>query len=141
MTEELHIQCVEARFVGLPPAKQIERASGVSNVEVDGLILRCKVCGSFQPFLEALRGHEVIGLTSTVGAPPRRSLTGDAGQQACSGAAMTSNTRTARIAAALFISATVASLLSTAFLNPVLHSSDYLAAIFASQDPMPLSLS
>lgn len=47
---------------------------------------------------------------------------------------MTSNILTARIAAALFISATVASLLSTAFLNPVLHSSDYLAATFASQD-------
>jgi hypothetical protein len=47
---------------------------------------------------------------------------------------MTSSTRTARIAAVLFISATVASLLSTALLNPVLHSSDYLAATFASQD-------
>jgi hypothetical protein len=47
---------------------------------------------------------------------------------------MTSDTRMARIAAALFISATVAGLLSVALLNPVLHSSDYLAAIFASQD-------
>jgi hypothetical protein len=47
---------------------------------------------------------------------------------------MTSDTRTARIAAALFIAATVAGLLSTALLNPVLHSPDYLAAIFASQD-------
>jgi hypothetical protein len=27
--------------------------------------LRCLVCGSFQPFLEALRGHEVVGLNST----------------------------------------------------------------------------
>jgi hypothetical protein len=47
---------------------------------------------------------------------------------------MKSNTRIARIAAALFISATAASLLSTAFLNPVLHSSDYLATTFAHQD-------
>ncbi len=47
---------------------------------------------------------------------------------------MTSDTRTARIAAVLFISATAASLLSTALLNPVLHSPDYLAATFASQD-------
>jgi hypothetical protein len=47
---------------------------------------------------------------------------------------MTSDTRTARIAAMLFISATVAGLLSTALLNPVLHSPDYLAATFASQD-------
>lgn len=41
---------------------QIEGASGVSEVEIDGPILRCLVCGSFQPFLEALRGHEVISL-------------------------------------------------------------------------------
>jgi hypothetical protein len=65
MREELPTQRVEARFVGIPPADQIRRASGVSDVEVDGPILRCLVCGSFQPFLEALRGHEVISLTST----------------------------------------------------------------------------
>jgi hypothetical protein len=47
---------------------------------------------------------------------------------------MISDTHTARTAAVLFISATVASLLGTALLNPVLHSPDYLAAIFASQD-------
>jgi len=34
-------------------------------VEVEGLILRCLVRGSFQPFLEALRGYEVDGLNST----------------------------------------------------------------------------
>jgi hypothetical protein len=34
-------------------------------VEADGAVLRCLVCGSFQPFLEALRGHEVIGFEST----------------------------------------------------------------------------
>jgi hypothetical protein len=34
-------------------------------VEVDGATLRCLVLGSFQPFLEALRGYEVISLTST----------------------------------------------------------------------------
>jgi hypothetical protein len=33
-------------------------------VEIDGQVLRCTVCGSFQPFLEALRGHEVINLKS-----------------------------------------------------------------------------
>jgi hypothetical protein len=65
MTEELAIQRVEVSFVGVPPAQRIERASGVSEVEIDGLILRCLVCGSFQPFLEALRGHEVISLKST----------------------------------------------------------------------------
>lgn len=51
--------------MGAAPARQVESASGVRDVEVDGSILRCLVCGSFQPFLEALRGHEVISLTST----------------------------------------------------------------------------
>ncbi len=64
VTEELLIQRVEVRFVGTPPALRIDRASGVSEVEVDGLTLRCVVSGSFQPFLEALRGYEVIGLSS-----------------------------------------------------------------------------
>ena len=43
---------------------QVERTSGVSEVEVHGRVLRCTVYGSFQPFLEALRGHEVINLRS-----------------------------------------------------------------------------
>jgi hypothetical protein len=65
MTEKVPMQRVEVRFVSAPPGQQIERASGVSEVRIDGAILRCLVCGSFQPFLEALRGHEVINLTST----------------------------------------------------------------------------
>ena len=64
MFEEPRIHRVEVSFVGTPPARQVERASGVSDVAVEGSILRCLVCGSFQPFLEALRGHEVVGLTS-----------------------------------------------------------------------------
>ncbi len=59
------VQKVEVTFVGAAPARQVERASGVSDVEVDGPSLRCLVHGSFQPFLEALRGHEVLSLTST----------------------------------------------------------------------------
>ena len=58
------MQRVEVSFVGTPPAQQIERASGVSEVVIDGSILRCLVCGSFQPFIEALRGHEVISFES-----------------------------------------------------------------------------
>ena len=58
------MQRVEVTFVGVPPARQVERALGVSEVEVDGRILRCTVYGSFQPFLEALRGHEVITMKS-----------------------------------------------------------------------------
>jgi hypothetical protein len=65
MTERLAAQWVEVSFVGSPPVQRVMRASGVSEVQVDGAVLRCKVCGSFQPFLEALRGHEVISLTST----------------------------------------------------------------------------
>jgi hypothetical protein len=65
MPEEPPIRRVEVTFVGAPPAQQMERASGVNKVEIDGPVLRCFVCGSFQPFLEALRGHEVINLTST----------------------------------------------------------------------------
>ena len=69
MTEELPSQRVEVTFVGKPPARQVARASGVTEVEVDGCQLRCLVCGSFQPFLEALRGYEVISLTSTLALP------------------------------------------------------------------------
>ena len=36
----------------------------IITVEVDGRRLSCLVRGSFQPFLEALRGSEVINLTS-----------------------------------------------------------------------------
>jgi hypothetical protein len=56
---------VEVSFVGRPPVGRIERASGVSEVDFDGQIVRCLVAGSFQPFLEALCGHEVITLQST----------------------------------------------------------------------------
>jgi hypothetical protein len=64
MAEELQVQRVEVTFVGAPPAHRVERAVGVSEVEVDGRVLRCTVYGSFQPFLEALRGHEVLSLRS-----------------------------------------------------------------------------
>lgn len=64
MAEQAPVQQVEVTFVGAPPVRQMQRASGVSEVEVDGPVLRCVVSGSFQPFLEALRGHEVIHLTS-----------------------------------------------------------------------------
>lgn len=47
---------------------------------------------------------------------------------------MASDRSTARFAGVLFITATVASLLSTSFLNPVLNSPDYLLKVFANQD-------
>jgi hypothetical protein len=64
MTDDPPLRHVEVRFAGAPPASQVTRAPGVSAVEVSGVTLRCLVCGSFQPFLEALRGHEVLALTS-----------------------------------------------------------------------------
>ena len=67
MAEELPVRRVEVSFVGAAPARQVARATGVSDVRTDGSTLRCVVCGSFQPFLEALRGHEVVGFDS---APP-----------------------------------------------------------------------
>ncbi len=64
--EEPRRRTVEVSFVCAPPVQQITRASGVSRVEiVDGRLLRCVVYGSFQPFLEALHGHEVISLKSS----------------------------------------------------------------------------
>jgi hypothetical protein len=70
MIEKHLVQQVEVSFNGTPPLRQIKRASGVSRVDVDGPIVRCLVTGSFQPFLEALRGHEVITLQSTPAAAP-----------------------------------------------------------------------
>ncbi len=65
MSEHVPVQRVEVTFVGPPPARQVERASGVSAVETEGSTLRCVVSGSFQPFLEALHGHEVLNLSSS----------------------------------------------------------------------------
>jgi hypothetical protein len=64
MEAEVSLQRVEVTFVGSPPVRQVERALGVSDVQVEGSVLRCTVYGSFQSFLEALRGHEVISLKS-----------------------------------------------------------------------------
>ena len=58
-------QRVEVTFVGTPPTRQIEQAQGVSDVHIEGHTVRCVIYGSFQPFLEALRGYEVVGLTAT----------------------------------------------------------------------------
>ena len=69
MPEELPVRRVEVRFTGPAPARQVQRASGVSEVEADGPVLRCLVRGSFQPFLEALRGYEVVSFSSTAPLP------------------------------------------------------------------------
>ncbi len=64
MAQELSNHRLAVTFVGPPPARHIARASGVTDVEVDGHQLRCLVCGSFQPLLEALQGYEVLYITS-----------------------------------------------------------------------------
>jgi len=64
MAQELSNHRVAVTFIGRPAARQVARASGVTDVAVDGHQLRCLVCGSFQPLLEALQGYEVINLTS-----------------------------------------------------------------------------
>jgi len=64
MTQPRLRQRVHVTFVGTPPARQLARASGVSEVKVNGRQLTCLVSGSFQSFLEALRGSEVVTLAS-----------------------------------------------------------------------------
>ena len=64
MADGLQVQRVDVTFIGAPPVREIERAPGVNEVEVDGSVVHCTVCGSFQPFLEALRGHEVVSFQS-----------------------------------------------------------------------------
>lgn len=64
MPEQLPVWRVEVSFAGTAPGQQVARAPGVSGVVVTGPVLRCLVCGSFQPFLEALRGYEVVGFGS-----------------------------------------------------------------------------
>jgi hypothetical protein len=62
MSAQHLVQRVEVTCLGTPPRRQIERAAGVSEVVIDGQVVRCLVTGSFQPFLEALCGYEVITL-------------------------------------------------------------------------------
>jgi hypothetical protein len=64
MTAEGSTHQVSISFVGAPPAGRVGRASGVSDLEIDGSVIHCLVTGSFQSFLEALHGHEVVTLQS-----------------------------------------------------------------------------
>ena len=70
MIAKYPVQRVEVRFAGIPPVRQIERASGVSEIDIDGPIVRCLVTGSFQPFPGVLRGHEVATRRSASAAGP-----------------------------------------------------------------------
>ncbi len=54
----------------------------IQTVEVDGHTLRCRVTGSFQPLLDAVRGYEVLTLLARLpGANPlSQSALGKEGQ-------------------------------------------------------------
>lgn len=71
---------VEIVFAGDPPARRLERASGVSEVQVNGSVVRCRVSGCFQPFLEALFGYEVMSLHSTPSPEAQTSSDSQGGQ-------------------------------------------------------------
>ena len=64
MFEDPATHAVEITFSGKPPTRRIGQAAGVTDVKVDGRTVRCRVYGSFQPFLEAVRGYEVTSLTA-----------------------------------------------------------------------------
>jgi hypothetical protein len=64
MFTDAEVHQVEVTFVGATPSRQIERASGVTDLGVEGQTVRCVVRGSFQPLLDALRGYEVLRLTA-----------------------------------------------------------------------------
>ncbi|HEX7263843.1 MAG TPA: hypothetical protein VF383_06665 [Candidatus Dormibacteraeota bacterium] len=66
MSEQFPSHRVEIHFSGPVPARQVARASGVSEVEARGAVLRCRVFGSFQPLLEALSGYDVLRLESGI---------------------------------------------------------------------------
>jgi hypothetical protein len=49
----------------MPARRLLPRLQSVSEVDTDGAVVRCLVTGTFQPFLEALRGYEVLARQST----------------------------------------------------------------------------
>jgi len=100
MSEELATKRVEVRFVGVPPTGRVERAQGVSDVVMDGSILRCLVCGSFQPLLDAVRGYEVVDLRAASIEHERKSTP----QEDLS---MTSPKTVARVAGSLYLFASL----------------------------------
>jgi hypothetical protein len=69
MSAQHLLQRVEVTCIGTPPRRQLERAAGVSEVVIQGQVVRCLVTGTFQPFLEALRGCEVTTLHATPASP------------------------------------------------------------------------
>jgi hypothetical protein len=133
MSEELKSRTIEVSCVGQPPVDRIARASGVSDVRVDGPVLRCRVTGSVQPFLEALRGSETLSLTTSSEPAPTQPTADNVGRPHRKTTPMRPYLVNARVAGVLFIAATAASLIDAALLQPLLTAPDYLTAI--SLDP------
>lgn len=135
MNEELGDRTVTVSCVGRPPAERVACASGVSEVQVDGHVLQCRITGSVQPFLEALHGSEILDLATTAGDDPATTQTpaGDAVRPHRRNPPMRSYLINARVAGALFIAATAVSLTDAALLQPLLTAPDFLTAI--SLDP------
>jgi len=133
MSEELNGPTIEVSCVGRPPLERVARASGVSDVQVDADVLRCRVTGSVQPFLEALRGTEVLSLTTSSEPAPAQPTADSVGRPNRKTTPMRPYFVNARVAGVLFIAATAASLIDSALLRPLLDAPDYLTAI--SLDP------
>jgi hypothetical protein len=122
MSEVLPVQRVEVGFVSAPPAGRIARAAGVSDVEIDGSVLRCVVFGSFQPFLEALRGYEVTTL-QVVPAAPRRWI----GPIDTHGGTRVMERNTARIAGLLYLVVAVGGAFGLAVRGRIVKAGDAAA--------------
>jgi ABC-2 type transport system ATP-binding protein len=59
----LAAQSIEATFDGSPP--DLSEVEGVSEIQYDGMSLRCQVTGSIQPLLEVLASAHVRDFLST----------------------------------------------------------------------------
>jgi hypothetical protein len=129
MSEELKSRTIEVSCVGRPPSERVARASGVSDLRVEGLVLQCRVTGSVQPFLEALSGSEILSLTTSNDLESTQPPADSVGRSHRRTTPMRPYLVNARVTGALFIAATAASLIDGALLQPLLTAPDYLTAI------------
>lgn len=61
---EIHLHQVELEFAGDVPVAAVRAVPGVDHVEVEAHRLRCSVRGSFDPFMKAVAGSEVLVFNS-----------------------------------------------------------------------------
>jgi ABC-2 type transport system ATP-binding protein len=60
----LRIHHVEVELAGTADVERLKRVPGIEQLKVDGNRIHCNVRGSFEPFLEALQGQQVLNLVS-----------------------------------------------------------------------------